>query len=127
MVENLGDQSSDFLRVELKKLPLQGTQKPVRGPVPDPLKAGGTDEFKSSELLIRRLVCDLGQPCNEPPAKGPMLLVAISSLKASLSGVPHAMKNGDVQWVSTPGQLSIEAAASAPAHLLEIEWMGPVK
>jgi hypothetical protein len=130
MVENLGDQSSEFLRVELKRLPLKDVQKPVRGPVPEPLKAGGTDEFTSSELLIRRLVCAAGKPCSEPPTKGPTLLVAISSLKASFAGGQHSMKNGDLQWVDAPGTLAIEtasAASAAPAHLLEIELIGPRK
>jgi len=127
MVENLGDQSSDFLRIELKRLPLRGVEKPVRGPVPETLQLGSKDEFTIPELVIRRIVCDANQQC---PGEGPnstSLLVAISSLKASVSSAKFAMQNGDVRWVSAPASLSVQAASSEPAHLLEIELRMPGK
>ncbi len=56
-VENLGDASSDFLRVELKRVPLGGVQ-PFRSDAPGSL-AVTEDSFpvRSPSLEIERVVC----------------------------------------------------------------------
>jgi hypothetical protein len=122
-VENLGDQSSDYLRIELKKLPLKNTLHPVRGTAPAKLKAGVSEEFSSPKLAIHRIVCDPGQTCPVRASNSPILLVAFSPAKVITSVSTDAekeMQGSDIQWLATGGDFSISASL-VPAHLLELE------
>jgi hypothetical protein len=122
-VENLGDQSSDYLRIELKKLPLKNTLHPVRGTAPAKLQSGISEEFSSPELTIHRIVCNPGQTCPVRASSSPTLLVAFSPVKVLTSGPTHTekeMQGNDIQWLATGGDFSV-TASSVPAHLLEVE------
>jgi hypothetical protein len=122
-VENLDDKPSDYLRIELKKLPLNGTLHPVRGAAPAHLEQGDKEEFSSPELSIHRIVCSVGAPCASS-IRTPTLLIAFSSLKLTEPGthLEKQMQSGDIQWQADAAALSITASTPAPAHLLEISF-----
>jgi hypothetical protein len=123
-VENLSDQSSDYLRIELKKLPLKNTLHPVRGGAPAKLQTGTSEEFSSPELTIHRIVCDPGPACQVKAANSHTLLVAFSPVNVVTGGPAHIEKelqSDGLQWLSAGGDLSITASSSAPAQLLQIE------
>jgi hypothetical protein len=123
-VENLSDQSSDFLRVELKQVPLGGSLQPFRGKAPSsPLQSGRAVEFRSPEVDVQRVICEHGAPCNMDISAAPSLLIAFSSLKITENDAAEQgalMTGGDVKWVGGSRAVSIVAASSAPAHLLWI-------
>lgn len=123
-VENLSDQSSDFLRVELKQVPLGSSLRPFRGKAPSsPLQSGRTLEFRSPEVDVQRLICEHGDPCNMDLPAAASLLIAFSPLKIMENGAAEPavlMTGGDVKWVRGSRTVSIVAVSSAPAHLLWI-------
>ena len=121
MVENLSELPSDYLRIELKKLPLHNTLHPVRGSAPESLTPGSSEEFSTPELSIHRIVCNVGKSCAASALPARSLLVAFSPFKMA---TPHAaekqMQSGEILWVEHAQTSSITATANAPAHLLEI-------
>src|SRR6202043_866492 len=81
-VENLGDIASDFLRVELKQVPLGSDLKPFRGKAPSsPLQSSRAAEFTSSEVEVQRIICEPGKLCQVDSLISPALLVAFSPLQ----------------------------------------------
>jgi len=125
-VENQSDQSSDFLRIELKKIPLENTLHPVRGTVPATLVAGVEEAVSAPELTIQRIVCRQ-TPC-VGAASAPTLLVAISPASITTPNHPGIdMKPGEVLWLSTAQPLQVEAESGVPAHLLQISLHRPAK
>jgi hypothetical protein len=129
-VENLSDQSSDYLRIELKKLPLKNTLHPVRGGAPAKLQTGTSEEFSNPELSIHRIVCEPGPACRVKASNSDTLLVAFSPVNLFANGparIEKELQSDDVQWLSAGGDFSVTASSSAPAHLLEIELNPPAK
>ena len=113
-VQNLSDLSSDFLRVELKKIPLNSGLHEFRGKAPASLSViYNVDEFKSPAFDIERVICP---SCEVNTGGVPSLYIAFSPLK--LNG--HLLKDGDVLWIPDAEMTSVAAASDAPAHLLRI-------
>jgi hypothetical protein len=124
-VENLSDLSSDYLRIELKKIPLHSTLSPKRGEAPLTLIQGDKQEFSDPELTIHRIICSVGAPC---PAAGPdlpTLLVALTPSDIKTASTEKQMRNGDIDWLPNSQSLSVSASTPAPAHVLEIQ-LSPV-
>ena len=123
-VENLGDTSSDFLRVELKQVPLQSGVRPFRGKAPNsPLQGSRAVEYRSPGVDIQRIICAHGTPCNVDLPASPSLLIAFSPLKVMEDDAAEQgelMRDGNVKWVPGSRAVSIVAASSSPAHLLRI-------
>ncbi len=126
-VENLGDASSDFLRVELKQVPLGGV-KPFRGEAPGTLSVT-EDSFpvRSPALEIERVVCASPQCPLLRASSKPSVVVAFTPMLFLNypSGQPlgTAMKNvrtGEVQWLAAGEDATVLRHDEAPAHLLRI-------
>jgi hypothetical protein len=121
-VENLSDMSSDYLRIELKQIPLHGTLQPFRGEAPATLTGNSTTTvFHEPQLTIQRIVCHIGPACTASEPSSPTLLVAFSSLKFAAPGqADKQMQSGDIQWLEKSPSLAISATTPTPAHLLSI-------
>ena len=121
-VENLGGESSDFLRVELKNVKLGSALEPFRGHKPLNLdRTADTIEHAAREFQVERAICR-EQICALMTFQHPSLLIAFSPLSirqntADSSATP--MKDGDVLWASS-GSLSVLPETAMPAHLLRI-------
>jgi hypothetical protein len=128
-VENLGASSSDFLRVELKQVPL-GAMQPFRGKAPSLLlRNSQAIEFKSPEVTVQRILCVAGT-CEGFDSSAPSLLIAFSRL--NLTGADalrkdRLMKDGDIVWEPAQQSISVTATSVAPAHLLRIIFTSPQK
>lgn len=120
-VENLGDKGSDFLRVELKQVPLQSGLQPFRGKAPNsPLRSSRAVEYRSPEVDIQQVICEHGTACNMDSAASPSLLIAFSPLKIMENDAAEQgelMRDGDIKWVRGSHAVAIVAASSAPVHL----------
>jgi hypothetical protein len=120
-ITNLSDLPSDFLRVELKRIPPTDLQHVTRGEVPSPLLSGTHTEFTDPALDIDRIVCASTTPCEASPDPARSLLIAITPLAIETPAGKHELHPGDVEW--TP--------PAAPAHLspnaqaLRIELLYP--
>jgi len=120
IVENLSDLSSDYLRIELKQIPLHGTLHPVRGEAPANLDKNTVEAvFHDPQLTIQRIVCTPGNMCEAGIPSSPSLLVAFTAVTFSGS-MPKQMQPGEILW--TPdGALKLHATSAEPAHLLRLE------
>ena len=56
-VTNLSDITSDFLRIELRRIPPSDLKKAFRGDVPSPLSPGKHTGIRDTALEINRIVC----------------------------------------------------------------------
>lgn len=126
-VTNLSDTPSDFLRVELKTIPLADLKEVVRGEVPSQPLPGTHREFGDAALRIERIVCPTESPCTATPAAERSLLVAITPQQIEGStgtgAGKRSLKAGDVFWLS--GKDDQPLRLSAGAQSLRITLLYP--
>jgi len=120
-IVNLSDKPSEYLRVELKKIPLGTLKHEFRGSAPETLVQGTKVEFEDPVLRIERVVCDAGAACGLPAEDAPSVLVAFSP-SALVEGKKARMfpPDSSVLWLKAGESASVRAANDAPAHLLRI-------
>lgn len=123
-VENKGDIPTDFLRVELKQLPIRHFTDEFRGQPPSSL-ANNLDvtEFSNSDIAVERIVCVAGSSCAIEAASSPSLIIAFTMVQITDSqNVPHgtSLRIGAVKWVKAGNSLSLRADSSQAAHVLRI-------
>jgi len=120
-VVNLSDKPSDYLRVELKKVPLGTLKQEFRGSAPETLVQGTTVEFDDPTLKIERVVCDTGSTCALPPETAPSVLVAFSPSELFEHGRPKVFPaESSVLWLNAGESAGVRTTSKAPAHLLRI-------
>jgi hypothetical protein len=123
-VENLGDVSSDFLRVELKQIPLGSSLQPFRGKAPSsPSQSSQAAEYRSPQFDVQRVICQAETRCKIDSSISPSLLIAFSPFKLIENDnvdQGELLKNGDIKWVQGSHPAAIANASNAPAHLLRI-------
>jgi hypothetical protein len=121
-IENLGDTSSDFLRIELKHVSLATLKEPFRGKAPSSLtQSQDAVEFSAPGLQIERIVCVQASPCSVKPLPSPSLIVSFTPIEvASTPGKKEAMEAGAVRWVPASQGLAIASNSSAPEQILRI-------
>ncbi len=94
-LENLGDVSSEFLRVEMKGVML-GTKEPFRGKAPvGPLKNEDVMEFRDPAVRVERIVCVDAEPCAVTAEEAGSLVVALTPVEVG----GKKMEVGNVRWV----------------------------
>jgi hypothetical protein len=121
-IENLGDKSSDFLRVELRQVSL-GLKDPFRGKAPQTLSENqDAVEFTDPALQIERVVCVGSSPCLIKPSPAPSLIVAFTplSIKTEASEERERLDAGAVSWLPASAAATITRDAASPAHILRI-------
>jgi hypothetical protein len=112
-VTNLGDTASDFLRVELKSIPLSDLEEVFRGEAPSPPSPGTHTEFEDAALRIDRVVCPANSPCSATPATARSLLVAITPQQIETKAGKRSLKVGDVFWFSGNDDKALRLSAGA--------------
>jgi hypothetical protein len=112
-VTSLSDTPSDFLRVELKRIPPDDLKKVFRGEAPANLAAPGMRvEFEDAALRIERTTCPATAVCSLPPVAARSLIVAINESHVEMHGADHLLKPGDVMWLpSSPNGPRFSAGA----------------
>lgn len=121
-IENLGDKSSDFLRIELKQVSFASGEA-FRGSAPQNLQQSlDAIEFNEAGVQIERIVCAAGSTCSIKPTQAPSLLVAISplSVAANEEQQKEAIEAGAVHWLPSSQTASVIPNTGNSAHLLRI-------
>ena len=126
-IENLGDLSSDFLRVELKHVFLK-MKEPFRGKAPQSLSSNeDVVEFPVSAMQdplvqIERIVCVGAEACVVKALAEPSLMVAFTGVSLSGDATPRseALDAGAVRWVPAGKGMRVKARGDEAAHLLRI-------
>jgi hypothetical protein len=121
-IENLGDTSSDFLRVELKHVSLV-LPEPFRGKAPrDPLQSQDSIEFTNPSLQIQRIICVGTAPCPVNPSPAPSLIVAFTPLNMTTGASQQNYKSdaGAVFWLPSSQAATITSDPASPTHILRI-------
>ena len=119
---NLSDRPSDYLRVELKQVPLGTIKQEFRKIAPQsPLVPGTTVEFTNAQLTIERIVCEAPAPCALPASRTPSVVVAFSPVRVSFHAKWQILSAASpVVWLRPGEAASARSADSTPAHLLRI-------
>ena len=118
---NLSDKPSDYLRVELKKIPLGALKHEFRGSAPETLVQGTKVEYEDPALRIERVVCDAGATCALAADTAPSVLVAFSPSELVERGRPKVFpEDSSVLWLKAGENANVRATSKAPAHLLRI-------
>ncbi len=121
-IENLGDKSSDFLRIELKQVSFQQGEA-FRGKAPQSLQQSlDTVEFTDSGVQIERIICAAASRCMIKPVQAPSLLVAFTplSMVADEEQQREAIEAGAVRWLPSSQSATVIPNAASSAHLLRI-------
>jgi len=113
-VANLGDTPSDFLRIELKRIPVDDLKKVFRGEAPaQPVAAGTRMEFQDPAIRIERTVCPATATCALAPAATRSLLVPIHEMHLEMNGADHPLHAGDVVWLRANAPTTPRLSAGA--------------
>lgn len=121
-VENLSDTPSDYLRVELKKMPVGTLRDEFRGPAPaQPLLTTTSVAYDQASLRIERVICDPGALCPLTLEAAPSVLVAITPT-ALLGGAKGHMLPFEqpAGWLDAGARLAVRSAGPVPAQVLRI-------
>ncbi len=122
-VTNLSDTASDFLRVELKTIPLSDLQQVFRSDAPSSPLPGTHTEFHDDALKINRIVCPQDTVCTATPATAHSLLVALTPQDLQTTAGKHSLRLGDVVWLSAEDNKAL--LLSAGAQSLRIALLYP--
>jgi hypothetical protein len=118
---NLSDRPSDYLRVELKKVPLGTLKREFRGSAPEQLVQGTKVEFDDLVLRIERVVCDPGGSCPLPEEDSPSVLVAFSpSELIERRRRQDFSEESSTLWLPAGKGASVKALGGSAAHVLRI-------
>jgi hypothetical protein len=119
---NLSDKPSDYIRVELKKLPLGTLKREFRQAAPaEPLKQGTTVEFEDPALRIERVICNPGAACELNADAAPSVLIAFSPVElATRRRWSEIDPASAVAWMPPNRNEKMRSPDDAPAHLLRI-------
>lgn len=121
-IENLGDTDSDFLRVELKQVPL-ALKETFRGRAPQSLAtSGSTMEFNNPELQVERIICAGPSPCAITPSDSPSLLIPFTPAQVAEGSSKHGttLVPGKVLWLPATKSGTILPGSSSSGHFLRI-------
>jgi hypothetical protein len=121
-VTSHSDTASDFLRVELKRIPPSDLKQVFRGEAPASPLPGTHTEFQDAALHIERVVCPADKPCTLPPGSARSLLIAIAPMQARTATGTHDLKAGDVLWLSAD---EATGPLSAGAQCLRVSLLYP--
>ncbi len=126
-IENLGDSSSDFLRVELKKVSLHLDQ-PFRGRSPQSLSAPeDTIEFSDPAVQIERIICAANSACAVGASSSPSLLITFNAVTVaeSDSAAKQQLDAGAVRWLAAAQSTLLTPVAGSSVHILRILLPNP--
>ena len=119
-VENLGDIPTDYLRVELKNVPLGLQNDYFRSPRNfDESHTGVTSAYAIPRFGVDRIVALAGDSVNLPKSTHPALLIAFTP---SAIG-DGTLQSGEVAWLDADRAGVVRSVDGAPkAHLLRISF-----
>ena len=120
-VENLGDIPSEFLRVELKNVPLRALHEFRGKPGFDLTRTTETTEYASPALSVVRIIVAGVAGAPALTAQRPTLLIAFTpAIVAPQSSPPVQLKLGDVYWIERGGSVRVRTTEGGAAHLLAL-------
>lgn len=121
-VENLGDITSEFLRIELRQIPLSFQSDAFRSVKPFDLASSSvSDEFSGPNFRIERIISAGEKAVELPDAGRPSLVVAFESASLiSDAGKAVTLPATEVRWISPREYSAVKQRSDAPAHLLRI-------
>lgn len=118
-VQSLSDTPSDFLRIELKRIPPHDIKTAQHFTVSEPLKPGVHSEFQDPALEVDRIVCVADQDCTIPSSNQRSLLVAINNSGIVTGAGEKKLNSGDVEWLE-PNQGATRHKLFRSGHYLLI-------
>ena len=122
-ITNLSSIPSDFLRIELRRIPLTAISEPFRGTAPQSPTPGLHTDFQNAALRIDRILCPPTSTCQIPPASARSLLVSITPLHVQTAHASTSLQPGDVLW--SPAPTDQPATLSSAAQALRITLLYP--
>ena len=99
-VTSQSNTASDFLRVELKKIPTDDIKDVFRGEVPETLTPGMHAEFSDKALRIERISCPVGPSCPLDRIADRSLLIALKAESLQTPNGPVLLNAGNLRWIA---------------------------
>jgi hypothetical protein len=121
--ENQGDTPTDFLRVELKQVPVKHFPQEFRGPAPESVTQNWDKvEFSNSDVAVERIICAAGTTCLVKASPAPSVLIAFTPTQVTeiVRARGEQLKLGDVQWIPAGQSASIQSGSQTAAHVLRV-------
>jgi hypothetical protein len=125
-VQSLSDQPSDFLRIELKRLPVHTLPAEFRGHAPStPLTPGVSTPYDNPALRVERIVCPAEGPCEVAKEAAPSVLVAIPAGGPITASHRQKLTMDDpIVWLPTGTQTKLKSRDGEPIDLLRVVLPG---
>jgi len=118
-VENLGDRASDFLRIELKQIPLGVKNLFQRGAAPADLSVTRvSEEYLRPQLVIERVAVADHHAVNLQDTTIPSLVIAFSDTRLAAATIPA----GSVHWLDPGPSIRVDNLDGSVAHVLRLKF-----
>lgn len=114
-VTNLGDLPTEFLRIEMKRVPLGAQHVVFRGIKPfDLTKSSTSNEFSNPAIQVERIIA-------APRGSVRLRPTSHHSQQALLAAISRcgALEPGEVSWMP-PANMTLQSTANSPAHALRL-------
>lgn len=127
-VENVGNIPSEFLRVELKQVPLGFQRNSFRSAKSfDLTRSGAASEFSCPFITIKRIVAAGHMTTEFKEQDSPALLIPFSPSRLSGRNPPErprTLSRGEVTWIRAHQECGVASVdEKAPGHLLELIFL----
>jgi hypothetical protein len=122
-VTSQSDTASDFLRVELKRIPPDAIKDVFRGELPAQPPTGTHTEFQNDALRIARTVCEATEPCSVPKVSARSLLIVMRDQTVASERGPVILSAGNVHWL--PANTSLGWEFKPGAQILQVVLLYP--
>ena len=121
-VKNLSDLSSEFVRVELKRMPIRTLRDEFRGPAPDqPLTPGTSTVYQQRPLEVQRTICAPNSGCTLAASLYPSVLIAIQPLTVQVNQENLALTSAQpAAWIPVGASSSLHNSSTAPVQALRL-------
>jgi hypothetical protein len=113
-VQSNSDTPSDFLRVELKRIPLPDmAEQGVRVAAPADPQPGVHTDFRNGEIRIDRIICPATTACKPLDANYRALLIPLTSVHFHGAKEERELAPGEVVWIPTAEPGILDAGSQA--------------
>lgn len=121
-VKNLSELPSDFVRVELKRMPIRTLRDEFRGAAAaQPLTPGTSQVYRQKSLEIERTICAANSNCTLVPSPYPSVFIAIQPLSIRSGSDTQTLTLAQPSaWIPARTGSSLQNSSAAPVQALRL-------
>lgn len=120
-VENLSDQPSDYVRVELKTEIKDYNNFHGKKP-PEPAKSGSKVRFENGQIRVVQIDCEPHKVCEQPAHAEPAVLVTMTPAHIEYQSQKLDLLAGQARFEQTDASAKLKNEGDQPIQLMRVDF-----